>query len=500
MSREMVRAGVPVAEMAGHRFRKFRTIPQTGPNSPELRRRPHLRVLRGTADYTDFMNLFSAAEAENLSRVQPLAVRMRAQTLDEFVGQEHFIGAGRLLRRLIETDRLSSAIFSGPPGSGKTTLAHVIAARTRCAFETLHAAEAGVKDVRAVIDRAQDRVATGRGRTLLFLDEIHRFNKGQQDALLKDVEDGVLILIGATTENPFFSVNSPLISRSNLFEFQPLDRENIRTLLQRAMADSTRGLASHGVPVDEAAIELLIDWSDGDARRALNGLETAVLSVVQHAAAGRRVTAEIAAESLQRKAVGHDRDGDSHYDIASAFIKSMRGSDPDAALYWLARMLEGGEDPRFIARRIVICASEDVGTADSMALVVAAAAVQATEFVGLPECEYALAHATVYVACAPKSNAVTRAIAAAREDSRNNPSRPVPTALRDKSYAGAARLGRGQGYRYPHDDPRGFVEQEYGAAGHRYYEPSQHGAEPRIAERLRQWRAWSDAARGGATP
>jgi putative ATPase len=445
------------------------------------------------------MDLFSGQRAAHAAGAAPLAVRMRPQSLDEFVGQEHFLGPGRLLRRLIEADRLTSAIFYGPPGTGKTTLARVIANATRANFESLHAAEATVKDVRAVLERAQQRLGATGKRTVLFLDEIHRFNRAQQDVLLKDVEDGVLVLIGATTENPFFSVNSPLISRSSVFQFESLTDEQVKGLLWRALVDRERGLGRHEAVVDEDALDFLARRAAGDARRALNALEVAVLSQLKPGGGSPHVTLSAAEESLQRKAIPSDADGDVHYDLASAFIKSMRGSDPDATIYWLSRMLEGGEDPRFIARRICICASEDVGTADSNAILVAAAAAQITEFVGLPECEYPLAHAAIYVACAPKSNAVTRALAAARADVREQPTLPVPNHLRDKSYPGASKLGRGKGYVYPHDDPSGYVPQEYMPSDKVYYDPTPpHGAEVRIAERLAQWRKIREAARAGA--
>jgi putative ATPase len=431
------------------------------------------------------MDLFSEQREAALRGVQPLAVRMRPRTLDEFVGQEHFAAPGKLLRKLLEADRLSSAILYGPPGSGKTTLARLIAAYTKAAFVTLHAAEAGVKDVRAVIEAAHDRLTAHRQRTVLFLDEIHRFNRAQQDVLLRDVEEGTLVLVGATTENPFFAVNSPLISRSQVFEFHPLAPEQIEQLLRRALTDTERGLGQSGVACDDDALRFIAGRADGDARRALAALEVAVLSQQK----GERVTGAVAAESMQLKATAYDATGDTHYDVASAFIKSMRGSDPDAALYWLARMLEGGEDPRFIARRIAICASEDVGNADPQAAILAAAAVQITLAVGLPECQFALAQAAVYIACAPKSNAVTLAIGAARQDVREGLTLPVPTHLRDTSYPGAARLGRGAGYRYPHDDPSGYVPQDYLGVAKKYYNPTNHGQEGRLAQALRELRA-----------
>jgi putative ATPase len=406
---------------------------------------------------------------------------MRPRTLDEFVGQEHFLGPGKLLRRLLQADRLGSVIFYGPPGTGKTALAHVIANHTRCQFRQLNAVAAGIKDVRELLQEARAELEETGRRTILFVDELHRFNRAQQDVLLPDVEEGRVILIGATTQNPFFAINSPLLSRSQIFTFEPLTREQIKTLVRRALADRERGLGQIPVHVHEEALNFLAEVSDGDARRALSAVEVAVLS-----AEGRPVelTVEAARDSIQRKALDYDATGDAHYDVASAFIKSMRGSDPDAAIYWLARMLEAGEDPRFIARRVVICAAEDVGNADPQALVVAVAALQASEFVGLPECQLPLAQAVTYIATAPKSNASTMAIAQAREDVQSGRTLPVPEHLRDNHYRGAEKLGRGADYKYSHDFEGGWVRQEYLPEARRYYEPVDRGFEAKLRQRL----------------
>ncbi len=430
-------------------------------------------------------DLFAESRGQTLGRAEPLALRMRPRTLAEFVGQEHFLGEGKLLRRMLEADRITSVIFYGPPGTGKTALAEVIAGATQRHFERANAASIGVKEIRAILDQAAGRLASkGRG-TILFLDEIHRFSRNQQDVLLGDVERGVITLIGATTENPFFAVNSALVSRSQIFQFEPLAEEDVLVLLKRALADPERGCGRLRV---EVATEALAHWARlcvGDARRALTALEIAVLS---SSAAGGTAVIDLATaeESIQRKAVRYDPTGDDHYDAASAFIKSMRGSDPDAAVYWLARMLVAGEDPRFIARRIAILASEDIGNADPRALSVAAAACEITERVGLPECQLTLAQAAIYMACSPKSNASARAVWQAMDDVKNQRTVPVPKHLRDGHYPGASRLGHGEGYAYAHDAPRGWVDQDYLGVEKTYYEPSDRGHE----QWIRKFLAW----------
>lgn len=427
------------------------------------------------------MGLFDRQEAENLKRAMPLAARMRPRTIDEFVGQEHFLGPGKLLRRMLDADRLASAIFYGPPGTGKTSLAEVIARQTKRQFVPLNAAACGVKELRAALDEARDRLAAGGMRTTLFVDELHRFNRTQQEVMLPDVEAGVVALIGATTANPFFSLVSPLISRSQVFEFRGLSKQNVLDLLRRAMADSERGLGQHKATVTDEALDFLAEVSDGDARRALNALDVAVLSTVE---SKQTVDLTVAQDSIQKKAIQYDATGDEHYDAASALIKSMRGSDPDAAIYWLARMLEAGEDPRFLARRIVIAAAEDVGNADPMALVVANSAAQATELVGLPECRIPLAQAVTYIAMAPKSNAAIMAIDGAITDVRSRRVLPVPVHLRDAHYPGAKRLGHGEGYQYSHNAPEGWVDQDYLGVDRRYYEPVDRGFESELRRRL----------------
>jgi putative ATPase len=418
---------------------------------------------------------------------------MRPRTLDEFIGQEHFLGPGKLLRRLLQADRLTSVIFYGPPGTGKTALAHVIANHTQCAFRQLNAVAAGIKEVRELLSEARTELMDSGRRTILFVDELHRFNRAQQDVLLPDVEEGRVVLIGATTQNPFFAINSPLLSRSQIFAFEPLTRAQIKTLLHHSLADQDRGLGKLDVQASEDALDFLAEQSDGDARRALSALEVGVLSALstdaQASAGPIAFTLEVAQDSIQKKVLDYDATGDAHYDVASAFIKSMRGSDADAAVYWLARMLEAGEDPRFIARRIVIFASEDVGNADPQALVVAAAALQAVEFVGLPECQLNLAQAVTYLATAPKSNAATHAIGKAREDVRSGHTLQVPDHLRDAHYRGARQLGHGEGYQYAHDYEGGWVDQAYLPEARHYYEPTDRGHEAEIRRRMEELRA-----------
>jgi putative ATPase len=437
-------------------------------------------------------DLFEERFQERLARAAPLAVRMRPRTLEEFVGQRHFIGEGKLLRRMIEADRLQSVIFHGPPGVGKTALARIIAQTTAAEFVELDATSSGVKDVRAVLEKARGRLDMSGRRTVLFIDELHRFNRAQQDVLLGDVERGIVILIGATTENPYFALNSPLLSRSTVFRFELLSEDDVRTLLLRALADKDRGFGRHTVEISDEALDHLARISDGDARRALASLEIAVLSQMTSAKGGQaeRIVIDlvVAEESIQQKQIVYDGTGDEHYDAASALIKSMRGSDPDATLYWMARMLESGEDPRFIARRIVICAAEDVGNADPLALIVANSALQISEFIGLPECQLPLAQAAVYIACALKSNAVTMGIFAAREDVKSGRTLPVPVHLRDASYPGAKSMGHGKGYQYAHNVEGGVAAQDYLGVDKEYYHPTDRGYEKKIAERLEQIR------------
>ena len=449
------------------------------------RRSTSLGVPRPEAPgYHTAVDLFHESRRKNLTRVAPLAVRMRPRTLDEFAGQQHFLGEGKLLRRMLEADRLSSVIFYGPPGTGKTTLAQIIAQYTQCHFEQVNAASVGVKEVRLIIDAAKERLGNSGQRTVLFLDEIHRFNRAQQDILLPDVESGQIILVGATTENPFFSVNSPLVSRSQIFQFAALSEEDIRGVVRRAIGDPENGYGKLKIEIDPKAMDLWATMSDGDARRALTALEVAVLSQKRTEDSPLLITLDIAEQSIQRKAIVYDGTGDEHYDAASALIKSMRGSDPDAAIYWVARMLEAGEDPRFIARRIAILASEDIGNADPQALVVASACYELVARIGMPEAQLTLGQAAIYMATAPKSNASAKAIWAAMKDVREGRTLPVPKHLRDKHYAGAAKLGHGEGYKYAHDHEGGYVEQDYLGVDKTYYTPTDRGFEAEITRRL----------------
>ena len=436
------------------------------------------------------MDLFTHAMQDRMKNEAPLAARMRPRTLDEIVGQASIVGPGRLLRRAIETDRLfSSIIFWGPPGTGKTTLAQVIAQHTRAHFETISAVLAGVAELRRVIGEAEERRKLHRRRTILFVDEVHRWNKAQQDALLPHVETGMLTLIGATTENPYFEVIRALVSRSRIFQLQPLTELDLGVLLDRALADSERGYGQRQVRLDLDARAHLVDLCGGDARNLLNALELAVESTPPAQDGDIHITLDIAQESIQRRALAYDKAGDAHYDTISAFIKSVRGSDPDAALYWLAKMLNAGEDPRFILRRLIVLAGEDIGLADPQGLVIASAAAQAFEFIGMPEGVYPITEATLYLATAPKSNS-TGAYYKASQEVMERGAGPVPIHLMDSS-RDAKGLGHGQGYQYPHNFADHFVAQQYlpsNVLGTVFYEPSTQGYEARIAERLARWR------------
>ena len=420
-----------------------------------------------------------------MERESPLASRMRPTTLDEVVGQKHIIGKDKLLYRAIKADKLGSVIFYGPPGTGKTTLAKVIANTTKADFRQINATVAGKKDMEEVVNSAKDTLGMYSRRTILFVDEIHRFNKSQQDYLLPFVEDGTLILIGATTENPYFEVNGALLSRSRIFELKALEKEDIKELIRRAVYDPERGMGTYDAQIRDDAVEFLADMAQGDARAALNAVELGILTTDRHSDGKIHIDLNVAQECIQKRAVRYDKDGDNHYDTISAFIKSMRGSDPDAAVYYLARMLYAGEDIKFIARRIMIHAAEDVGMADLQALVVAAGAAQAVERVGMPEAQIILAQAVIYVATAPKSNSVVTAIGEAMEAVKSEKIMPVPVHLQDKHYKGAEKLGHGAGYQYPHDFPSHYVKQQYlpdNLAERVFYHMSDQGYEKNIRE------------------
>ncbi len=439
----------------------------------------------------DQMDLFEYMGQSAKEKEAPLAARMRPRTIDEVVGQEHILGHDKLLYRAIKSDKLSSIILYGPPGTGKTTIAKVIANTTSAEFTSINATVAGKKDMEQVVEKAKANLAMTGNRTILFIDEIHRFNKGQQDYLLPFVEDGTLILIGATTENPYFEVNGALVSRSIIFELKPISQENIESLIRLAVTDPERGMGSYGASIDEDAVHFLADIAGGDARKALNAVELGILSTPPDAEGHIRITLEVAQECIQQRAVRYDKDGDNHYDTISAFIKSMRGSDPDAAVYYLARMLYAGESVTFIARRIMICASEDVGNADPMALMVAVNASLAVERVGMPEAQIILSHAAIYVACAPKSNAAYVAVEQAMQEVAASGNLPIPPHLQDAHYKGAAKLGHGTGYLYAHDFPNDYVQQQYlpyELSGHEFYRPSGNGYEVKIREHFRRIR------------
>ncbi len=436
------------------------------------------------------MSLFESIEKANLDRAKPLAARMRPRGLDEFVGQQHFLGPDKLLRRLVTEDRLGSVIFFGPPGTGKTSLARILATETKREFAQLSAIMHGVKDLREILTQARDRLAAGGPGTLLFIDEIHRFNKAQQDALLADVEEGIVTLIGATTSNPFFAVIGALVSRSTIFQFEALSVEEIRKLLRTALCDRERGLGDQAIEFDDDALEHLAAVCDGDARQALSVLETAVFSLANPSqeSASKHLTLAVIREAIAHRAIQYDATGDEHYDCVSALIKSIRGSDPDAGVYWLARMLEGGEEIRFLCRRLIILASEDIGNADPTALTLAVACSTACEQIGLPEAQLILSQTVTYLACAPKSNAATVAIGEAVKDIREGRIVPVPRDLRDGHYSGGKQLGHGVGYQYSHDEPDGIAAQDYLGIEREYYRPVDRGFESELQQRLAEIR------------
>lgn len=437
------------------------------------------------------MDLFEYQRQTFGKKEAPLAARMRPTTLEDFVGQEHIVGKNKLLYRAIKSDRLRSVLFYGPPGTGKTTLAKVIANTTKSEFLQLNATTSGIKDIKETIVKAQDSFGMYQKKTILFIDEIHRFNKTQQDALLPHVEDGTIILIGATTENPYFEVNPALVSRSIVFQLQKLTQKDIALIIKKALMDTEKGLGMYHAEIEEDALHFLADISNGDARTALNAIELAVLTSDKDKDGKLRITMEIAQDCIQKRALNYDKAGDNHYDTISAFIKSMRGSDPDAALYYLAKMLYAGEDPKFIARRIVICASEDIGNADPHALQVAVAAAQATNFIGMPECRIILAQAVTYLSCAPKSNASYLAIDKALQAVKTVQVSSIPVHLKDSHYAGAKEMGNGLGYRYAHDYPGHYVKQQYlpdELCGTVFYEPTENGLEKKIKDSLKRLR------------
>ena len=433
------------------------------------------------------MDLFDYMRQNTMEKESPLASRMRPTTLDEVVGQKHIIGKDKLLYRAIKADKLGSVIFYGPPGTGKTTLAKVIANTTSARFEQINATVAGKKDMEEIVKNAKDSIGMYGQKTILFVDEIHRFNKSQQDYLLPFVEDGTITLIGATTENPYFEVNNALLSRSRIFELKPLEKQDIRELVMRAVYDTEKGMGTYSADITDEAADFLADVANGDARAALNAVELGILTTDKSDDGKIHITIDVAAECIQKRVVRYDHDGDNHYDTISAFIKSMRGSDPDAAVYYLARMLYAGEDVKFIARRIMICASEDVGNADPNALVVAVSAAQAVERIGMPESQIILSQAAAYVATAPKSNAAYMGIAKAMKTVADTRTMPVPAHLQDRHYKGAEKLGHGLGYKYAHDYPNHYVTQQYlpdGMEGMRFYEPSENGYEKKIREHM----------------
>jgi len=437
------------------------------------------------------MDLFDYQREKNLEKDAPLASKMRPQTLEEFVGQHHIVGEGKLLYRAIKADKISSVIFYGPPGTGKTTLAKIIANSTKSIFKQLNATTSGVKDIKEVIENAKTSISLHDARTILFVDEIHRFNKSQQDTLLPYVEDGTIILVGATTENPYFEVNKALVSRSIIFQLKLLGKEDIKKIINRVLNDKEKGLGKLTISIDESALDFIADIADGDARKAINAVELAVLTTNPNDKNEIEINLEIAEECVQRRSINYDKNSDNHYDTISAFIKSMRGSDPDAAVYYLGRMLYAGEDPKFVARRIVICASEDVGNADPHALQVAVAAAQATDFIGMPECRIILAQAVLYIACAPKSNAAIMAIDNAMNDVQHIGISGVPYHLRDAHYSGSKELYKGHEYKYAHSYPNNYVEQQYlpdELIDKIYYEPTTNGIENKIKASLEKLR------------